>query len=260
MDNEELKKLFRPVSNIRELGGIRAADGKRIRHGIFYRGSAPGELNAEELEAVRSLGLRLIIDLRSEYEIRENPDPEINGARIRQISALSEGDEKEFPFLHLRSEIEYLTKENHSYRDGMKYAYLNMLCGSRAFSILFDEILAGNVPVLFHCAAGKDRTGMASILILLALGADMQDALKDYLMTNAYRESLVREDLEFFREFAEEDDMSRGAVMGLRGVDPSTADMIRDVIMRTGGPEVYLEKAYRLNSEKLNLLRQMYLE
>ena len=56
---------------------------------------------------------------------------------------------------------------------------------------MFEDIIAGNVPILFHCSAGKDRTGIAAILILLALGVDEETAIYDYMLTNEYRKDML---------------------------------------------------------------------
>ena len=56
---------------------------------------------------------------------------------------------------------------------------------------MFEDIVAGNMPILFHCSAGKDRTGIAAILILLALGVDEETAMYDYMLTNEYRKEYI---------------------------------------------------------------------
>lgn len=244
MDRNMMKQAFRRNSGVRDLGGIQTADGRRVKSGVLYRSCALSRLNEDELEAVRSLGLKTVFDLRSRYEIMNEPDPVIEGAVFRMIGEPDEesGNDAELSSAFLRSEIEWLTRGKQEYRSGMKLTYLNMLCGCHAFGILLEVIQTDCAPVLFHCAAGRDRSGLAAVLILLALGVSMKDAADEYLMKDRSEcpdhpgtEEVNEEDLPY-------------------------AEMTADIIDSAGGAQAYLEKAYGLNDEKRRVLRNMYLE
>ena len=70
---------------------------------------------------------------------------------------------------------------------GVHESYARMPFGNPAYRALFGAIRAGQTPILFHCTAGKDRTGVAAALILKALGVSREDIVEDYLLTNACR-------------------------------------------------------------------------
>ena len=79
--------------------------------------------------------------------------------------------------------------------DVFKKFYEDMFFNVSAYGKMFDILLEGNVPLYYHCSAGKDRTGVASILILLALGVRRKDAEADYLYTNICLEDSINEEV-----------------------------------------------------------------
>ena len=93
MKLEEMRKFL----NFRELGGLKTADGHEVVRGQFYRSGVLADLNPEELEYVRSLGIKHVFDFRSDYEINDLPDPDI-GAVYHKMNALVDknGDQIKF--------------------------------------------------------------------------------------------------------------------------------------------------------------------
>jgi protein-tyrosine phosphatase len=157
--------------NIRDLGGLETIEGERTRSGRIYRGDHIWELAPDDLLILERLGLRTIVDLRSSVELdREGHRWEEHG--IRWVNCpFSLGDVAPLPL------------------PGSDYveAYLGFLDGDpsavvRAASTLMD---AGNHPVLFHCAAGKDRTGVLAALLLDVLGVQRPAIAIDYALTAA---------------------------------------------------------------------------
>ena len=129
---------------------------------------------------------------------------------------------------------------------------------------MFAEIERGNVPLLFHCTAGKDRTGVAAMLILKALGASDDVAMEDYLRTNeCRRKTRAALALKFQEalgdgEFTEEQERIIGMFGGVEEKGLRLAmDAIRE---RYPSFEAYFEAEYGLDEEKLARLRGQYLE
>ena len=125
-----------------------------------------------------SLGLRLILDLRSEAEAAETPDYVPDGARLVRICGLclENGKEVDFSPEDRENLLKGMPDEGRRMADAM---YERMLFGNKAYKELFRALEAGETPVLFHCSAGKDRTGVAAMLILLALGASDKTIAED---------------------------------------------------------------------------------
>jgi protein-tyrosine phosphatase len=169
--------------NFRDLGGYVAADGRTVRWGRLYRADALGSLSPDDLERLAGLGLRTICDLRGEREAGETPDAVIVGTEC--VGApMGEGD-SDHGFLERvrRGDMTEVTEAD------MARIYVVMLERFTDQIRLVVERAAdpGQHALVFHCAAGKDRTGIVAALLLGALGVDTDDILDDYEATNRYR-------------------------------------------------------------------------
>ncbi len=255
-----LDKIRREM-NFRELGGIPVSGGRSVRYGVFYRTGALGLLNEEELELVRSLGIRSVFDLRSDYERVLTPDPELPGAVFHPISALEDSAGKEIDL----SPEAMKESTKHASQAAVGTNFLEMMYGglpfSKAYQKMFEEIEAGNVPILFHCSAGKDRTGIGAALILLALGADEDTVLADYMKTNEYRMEVIERFLEERKEILALHPEFRELLTGFEGVSRSSAEFSLKAI-RNAYPsyDAYFEAQFGLDRQRRERLRELYTE
>ncbi len=160
--------------NVRDLGGLRTRDGKRTRHGVIYRGdSLDGITPADARILFGKLGIGAIIDLRTKAET------ELSGllfpVRRYRFSVLPEGGLGSEPFPS--DDPSELAK-----------VYLANIDGGRAavkgtFEVIAADLRAG-VATLFHCAAGRDRTGIMAALLLGAVGVTDDQVAVDYVQSN----------------------------------------------------------------------------
>ena len=133
--------------------------------------------------------------------------------------------------------------------------YERMLFGNKAYKELFRALEAGETPVLFHCSAGKDRTGVAAMLILLALGVSRADALADYMLTNVYRREIIE------RFLADKPAAERDLLLPVEGVsEPMGAGAIDEILRRYPSYEAYFADEFGLDAVRLKALRDFYLE
>ncbi|GAA1391061.1 tyrosine-protein phosphatase [Kitasatospora putterlickiae] len=194
--------------NARDLGGYRTAEGLVLRAGVVLRSDGLNRLTDEDLGRLTGLGLRRIVDLRSPDEIREaGPD------RITDAMALHQ-----LPVFAADFDIYATLREVLADRDPRKQRTL--LGGGRADAMMAGlyrwfvtdriarERFAGvlrlladpdGAPLLFHCSAGKDRTGWTAAVLLTALGVDRETVVTDYLLTNERSAAVVEAVLEGFR-------------------------------------------------------------
>jgi len=129
---------FRDTLNFRQLGGYMTAEGRTVKENVFYRSGAPFRMNESELEALKQLGLYAIMDLRSNEEISQRPDPELpNILMIKHSGAVSEGGE----------EINFSTEGMNRIGEGgreqlalLKKYYARMPFNNQAFRIMFEHI------------------------------------------------------------------------------------------------------------------------
>ena len=251
--------------NVRELGGYTMRDGRKIIPGIFFRSGALADLSGDEREILIQQGVRTIIDLRSEHERRNKPDPFIPEAENYHVSAFIDKYGNELDLspegIARATGANVASPTESSVSRFLHYMYGAMLFDSRAYQEMFDAMLAERVPMLIHCTAGKDRTGVGAILILLALGADEDVIRKDYMMTNAYRWSAVQRFLNAHRdEIAERPELEEEMV-AYEGVLEEAVDVVlRGILSRYSTYDEYLEKEFGLDEVARLRLQEMYLE
>ena len=251
---------FAGGNNFRELGGYHADEGKTVKWGQIYRGFPTGRLNTEADRArLDGLGLRLILDLRSGVEAAKLPDYVPDGARLVQICGLRDATGQEIDFSP--NDIQRLVQNAPAGTNLTQLIYRQMLTGNKAFKELFRALEAGETPILFHCTAGKDRTGVAAMLILLALGASDETICADYARTNLCRAAEIEKAMADHAAEIAADPAQRMRWQSSAGVDPETAPFVlRTIRQDYGSAESYLEAEYGLTPARLMRLRRMYLE
>lgn len=235
-------------SNFRDLGGYRTADGRRVRRGAVFRSAHLGTLTAADGAAVGKLGVRTIVDLRGVNEAAETPH-RLNGVACRIVGAHIEpgiGDKirraiedgSASPFLMMQ----YLTDH---YRDYPRRC-------APGFRTLFATLSDGrHRPLIFHCTAGKDRTGFASALLLTLLGVPWDTVVEDYLRTNELWIGHVG-------RYPELDLDTRAAIIEARR--PYLEAAFEVVRADFGSAEAFAEKALGLDSAARARLRSELLE
>ena len=251
---------FAGGNNFRELGGYHADEGKTVKWGQIYRGFPTGRLTTEADRArLDGLGLRLILDLRSGVEAAKLPDYVPDGARLVQICGLRDATGQEINFSP--NDIQRLVQNAPAGTNLTQLIYRQMLTGNKAFKELFRALEAGETPILFHCTAGKDRTGVAAMLILLALGAADETICADYARTNLCRAAEIEKAMADHAAEIAADPAQRMRWQSSAGVDPETAPFVlRTIRQDYGSAESYLEAEYGLTPARLMRLRRMYLE
>ncbi|MDR1106823.1 MAG: tyrosine-protein phosphatase [Treponema sp.] len=161
--------------NIRDLGGFAAADGRFVRRGLLYRAAELSSPSQADRAALEKLALAAVVDFRSGEEAAENPDCAIGTVKLRAKLPIDAGN-----MLALSRNGGDVPGERL-----MEALYRCLAEDTREQYREFFAILADgrNAPLLFHCSAGKDRTGFAAALLLSALGAGREDVYRDYLFS-----------------------------------------------------------------------------
>ena len=250
-------KRFRDVLNFRDLGGYKTSDNKTVKYNLIYRSSSLGFMNSEELEVLKDLKINTILDLRSNLETSTYPDPSIGEIKRIEKALVISGDKVaiDFSLKGMRQSGEKGIEQLHKLT-----AYYNKLpFGNEAIQVLFDELLNENIPLLFHCASGKDRTGLAAILILLALGVSEEDVKENYLLSNEYRKSILEETLKDIDKDKEPELYE--LMLMFDGVSENIFEIIINTIHnKYDSYNEYFEKEYVLDESKLKKLKDLYTE
>lgn len=171
---------LRGAVNFRDAGGYRTADGHWVRMGEIYRSDALGQLTDADLRKLHRLGIKLDIDLRTDEERAAAPDRLPAGTRYTVANVLgASASGYELPKT-AEAAAQMMV-------DGEKAMVTSKLARS-AYTKLVSDVSAGrNHAALFHCSAGKDRTGWANAVLLTALGVPRSTVTSDYLASNIYR-------------------------------------------------------------------------
>lgn len=171
------------AANFRDLGGYRTADGGRTRWGLVFRSDAPHRLTEADRAAVSRLGLRVVYDLRMDSERSRAPSA-LPGDVRREVLTIggAAGRTKEITDLIAAGRLAAVPD------DFLVRLYQAM---AELEAPAFGRLLTGltepdGLPALFHCAAGKDRTGVSAALLLTVLGVDETTVLDDYELSAAY--------------------------------------------------------------------------
>ncbi len=254
---------FRKELNFRELGGIQVKNGRHVKHNCFYRSSTLADMNLEELKKLKSFGIRKNMDLRSTYEIQQAPDPEIEGMEYVRASAAMDfsGEEVDLSPVELEKGLKEGKIAVTTMGAGMRHMYCSMPFNNPSWTIMFDFLKQNEVPILFHCTAGKDRTGTAAELILLALGADEETVLNDYAASNEYRRIYIDALYEEKKDILSVHPEYGEIFLSWQGVDAENMKAsMETIIKRYNTYEEYFLDQFDLDQDGLNHLRDMYLE
>jgi protein-tyrosine phosphatase len=254
--------------NFRDLGGYATTDGRRVGWGRIYRSDGLHELTDADLDVLHGLGIRVVCDLRNTNEVNVDvsrfPDP----ARVRGAGAPGDddvtrlhvpigGEAAEAPSvleLIRAGEIAQLGV------DAVVGIYGAMVeHGAGPFgTVVRNAADPANHPLLFHCTAGKDRTGVTAMLILSVLGVADDDILDDYELTTKYRSGRRVEQLRPELERVGVDvDAVLPFLIAHRAVMAGTIALIRE---RWGSVEGYLTGPAGVDAATIGQLRDVLLE
>lgn len=179
--------------NFRDLGGYRTQDGRQVRWGRVFRSDALGKLTDADLTYLDRLGVRLVCDFRDDYETERAPSrlPDHPDLRMERFPIGAGGDTAEvtgdrkdgLTDLVLAGKLGEVSPEM------LGDFYVGMLESRHEPLVAVLERVAdpANHPLVFHCTAGKDRTGVLAAVLLAVLGVDDETILDDYELTDRYR-------------------------------------------------------------------------
>ena len=171
---------IKSVMNFRDIGGIPANGSGMIRQGIIFRSAHPDNISREDIDRFHELNIRTIVDLRAQQEIKRRRRKIDNTDTLSlPLDFQKTTRERLKPYIYKKGTEKILS-------DISNQLYQDILDASAAAFRQVIELLASGrgSPILIHCFAGKDRTGIMVALILLALGAQRQDIVDDFLKSN----------------------------------------------------------------------------
>lgn len=244
-------------SNFRDIGGYQGAGGRTVRWGLIYRSGASATLTPEDLEKVKALGLRNMVDLRSNEERLLAPT-KIDGVPYAAVG---------YSMKALLGAPQAGPPQN----GGDIYRHFPTLLIPQ-LRIVFDMLKRQQGPIEYNCSAGQDRTGFVTAMILSALGVPRETILRDYHLSTQLRQpqnEMPHIDTALYANnpvammFAHYQDNPAAAVaQPLKDTEGRAflASAFDEIDTKWGSVDAYLDKEIGVSKVDLAALRRTYLQ
>jgi protein tyrosine/serine phosphatase len=261
MTASDTSLVFQGLDNFRDFGGYAAAGGRRVKTGRLYRSAHHGRATDADLAALGALGLSAVIDLRRTEERLRDPNRRWSACAATTI----ENDIAEHPADayedYLRTSdlsVETMRAFLLDYYRVAPFKARHVDLYARYFKVLAEA----SGPVLIHCAAGKDRTGVLAALTHSLLGVSYEDTLADYLLTNdpvriARRMPLFSQHVVSLTGREPSEDFMR-ATMGVEAIYLDAA--FEAIRARYGSVDAYLEQALGVDAALKDAIERRLLD
>lgn len=236
--------------NLRDLGGWRA-DGGTIAAGRLFRSDRLSELTDGDHARFDALGVRTVIDLRHGHEIDESPSRLWPGVVHHRNIPMTGDSVQPRTFLEMAfsGEMDGISDST------VGETYISMLTRHASDFGEAINLAVAEAPSLFHCTAGKDRTGLFAMLVLRSLGVDEEDVLRDFTLSNEYRAEARIEQLgPTFAERGLDIEQFRPALSAPRSAMEMAMRWLDDT---HAGPQRYLLTAAGMSDDDLTALRTL---
>ncbi|CAL9367185.1 tyrosine-protein phosphatase [Streptomyces sp. NPDC090994] len=251
------------VRNFRDVGGLPATDGRRVRFGVLFRSGHLAHATAEDAAFLAGLGLHTVFDFRNAADQKlEGPDVTLPGVRNVNLPLSDPADGAEFWKMVRDGDLDQLREilADGKGAERMIASYRSIITDRTAeHSRVLHALAEDSVPALMHCAAGKDRAGLSIAVTLLALGVEREAIVEDYLKSNEkHRRYQVK------RSGSADSAYSPEVMELLSPLFDARAEYLTaafETIERTWGDvDTYLERGLRITPRTRDRLRDRFLD
>jgi protein-tyrosine phosphatase len=251
---------FSGVRNFRDVGGYRTISGQTVRRGLFYRSANLHNLTDKDLQRLDRLSLKRIIDFRADFEKANEPDrlPADSNIQVLEIPILDTSTDAAFSLeqqikagkvdgidpakLLIDANVQLVTEFTPQYR-----------------RFIHEVLDANGQPILFHCTAGKDRTGFAAAILLRILDVPQETIMFDYLLSNQYYFKPLRRNL-ILLTLAKGRKTARVVAGFLEAKAVYLAAAFETIDRQYGSFDGYVRQGLELTKEEIEHLRLLYLQ
>lgn len=261
------------ILNARELGGYKTRDGKSIRKGVLFRTAALTDASREELDSlIGDYNLAATIDLRADYEVVSDPEPVLDGVAQYNFKIMDEQvmaeraagisdlltDPNADPIKRMIAVLEAGVVS-----DQMYVEFLQGEVGKAGFKDFFRVLLEmpEDSAVLWHCTNGKDRTGIATMLLLGVLNVDEETIMEDFLLSNTFFEAEISATRKQLEQYIQDKSMLEELLVIGRGVyAPYLQNAIDYIKENYGDIPGYVKAELGLTDADIVKLQSLYTE
>lgn len=238
--------------NSRDLGGYQTQDGKTVKWGRLFRADSLSSLDSHDQKVMQSLHIQTVCDLRSRFEQHMAPDQVPAGMKVIDCHVYPEDhDENE------QLSFNDLPHGHTSFAGIYQSTLLSTHSQAMFARVLHATLDLGDQSALvFHCSAGKDRTGMMAALILTLLGVDDETIIRDYLLTNQLYDFAIG------RQLPDDTEMGKlVAKMNLtRGDGPIMQNFLASIRAGWGSPDEFAKQQLQMTDQEITTFRKRFLE
>ena len=186
INNSSVLPILEGQRNFRDLGGLPAGNGCVTRSGMIYRSGDLSAITDNDIAVLENIGLTMVIDFRSEREKSKRPNREIRS--VREIKNIAINDSARDMAMEYIARNDAAGLENVLIKDYRRIVRENQ---EEYRQFLNELAFTPHLPVVFHCVAGKDRTGLAAVFLLTALGVQFDAIFYDYIASVVYNAMLT---------------------------------------------------------------------
>lgn len=250
-DSAKRHVVLQGAANFRDLGGYQTTDGHNVKWGEVYRSADISKLTEADLAKLKGLNLSYDVDLRGRRESAQAPDRLNAGTDYILCPAGSDNIDW----------AKSISKLKGNQADSLMLAYYsNTQYLADRYKPFFEKLLGlpQGQGLVFHCTAGKDRTGIGSALFLYSLGVPYDTIVSDYLASNYYRKD-ANSKLE--AQMVQNMHLDPEVAKSMAGVKKEYLDATFDAIKKQyGSVDNYLKNQLGLDDQKMTALREKFLE
>lgn len=245
------------IPNFRDIGSKKIGDTDKLKKHVLFRSGSLSKLSEkDQLFLTDDCQLKTIVDFRSDQEKNAEPDVVLTGVNYVPINVLESVTEN--------ASLESMMTTTSSAQEMMESVYENLVTAKSAkkgYQLFLELLLEGQgQPLLFHCSAGKDRTGFAAALLLTLLGASKTDIYADYLLTNQQRSAVNQQMIDQIKATYHLSETQLKQLNLMLQVDQAYLDKAFETIdQEFGNFDHYVTEGLNFSHEKITDLRNFYL-
>jgi protein-tyrosine phosphatase len=250
--------------NFRELGGYPTQDGRHIKTHKVLRSGLLGNLDAHDLAFLTDYGVRWDVDFRSRDEVERQPDRVPDQATYQYLPVFDyDQTQNSQTIAQLKQRYQNQPDSAHQH---MMQVYHNLVADPHAkqtYRQFFATLLSNtnaDEAVLFHCTAGKDRTGLGAVLFETALGVAPEVIWQDYLLTNQTAAPHIEKRLAELKAADASEDVLQN-IHSLLTVHPDyLKTALKEIKTEAGGIHQFLQQELELSAGDIQDLQKLYLQ
>ena len=257
------------IKNARELGGYITAGGRRVKNGVLLRTASLNGISDEDVRLLTEIyRVAHIIDFRMPMEMVGADDPPINGTVYHHLNVIDtsilpvqETEQVDIRTLDVIQMVQ-LSEQSGMLEENMYIDFLRRETGKAAYAEFFSILLstAPDRAVLWHCTGGKDRTGLAAMLLLSALGVEEETVVSDYLLTNEYNAQHIAGTRQYLKAKGCDDALIEKAVIVFDAVDERFMRNVIAYLKQEYGSVIgYIRDGLHITQAEINSLKEKYL-